>query len=104
MYEQEGPFQEPRQVVLETRDQGRATVTFRSEAPQPFDDRCLSWQYERQTVSLWTSEGRLKNIAFPCPVGALKVLRQYRKGGTGLIEGDGVFRSIATCEIPEPEP
>lgn len=33
-------------------------ITFRAEAAQPYDDRCLSWQLDRQTVSIWTTTGR----------------------------------------------
>lgn len=33
-------------------------VTFRPQAAQPYDDRCLSWQYDQRTVSIWTVDGR----------------------------------------------
>ncbi|MFI6564229.1 RNA-guided endonuclease InsQ/TnpB family protein [Streptomyces sp. NPDC050534] len=79
-------------------------ITFRPEAAQPYDDRCLSWQYDQQTVSIWTTSGRLKHVRFVCSAGALKVLQQYRKGESDLIERDGVFYLIATCEVPEAEP
>jgi hypothetical protein len=32
-------------------------IAFRPEAAQPYDDRCLSWQYDQQTVSIWTCPG-----------------------------------------------
>ena len=76
-------------------------ITFRPDAAQPYDDRCLSWQYDQRTVSIWTSEGRLKGVRFVCSADALKVLQQYRKGESDLIERDGVFYLIATCEVPE---
>ncbi|RNL74020.1 transposase [Streptomyces sp. I6] len=78
-------------------------ITFRPEAAQPYDDRCLSWQYDQQTVSIWTTAGRLKNIRFVCSPDALKILREHRKGESDLIERDGVFYLIAVCDIPEPE-
>ncbi|NGO73933.1 RNA-guided endonuclease InsQ/TnpB family protein, partial [Streptomyces boncukensis] len=78
-------------------------VAFRPEAAQPYDDRCLSWQYDAQTVSIWTTAGRLKNVRFVCSADALKTLREYRKGEADLIERDGVFYLIATCEVPEAE-
>ncbi len=28
-------------------------ITFRAEAAQPYDDRCLSWQLDQRTVSIW---------------------------------------------------
>ncbi len=43
-------------------------LTFRPEAAQPYDDRCLSWQYDQRTVSIWTVDGRVKNIRFACSV------------------------------------
>ncbi|MGW3414710.1 RNA-guided endonuclease TnpB family protein, partial [Streptomyces sp. NPDC000888] len=33
-------------------------IGFRPEAAQPFDDRCLSWQTDARTVSIWTVDGR----------------------------------------------
>ncbi len=78
-------------------------VTFRPRAAQPFDDRCLSWQYDAQTVSIWTIGGRMKNIPFVCSPDALKTLREHRKGESDLIERDGVFYLIATCDVREAE-
>jgi IS605 OrfB family transposase len=76
-------------------------ITFRPDAAQPYDDRCLSWQLDQQTVSIWTVSGRLKNVRFACSADALKTLREYRKGESDLIERDGVFYLVATCEVPE---
>ena len=39
-------------------------ITFREYAAQPFDDRCLSWQFDARTISISTTAGRLKNIPF----------------------------------------
>ncbi|MFE5594816.1 RNA-guided endonuclease InsQ/TnpB family protein [Streptomyces sp. NPDC056549] len=78
-------------------------ILFRAEAAQPYDDRCLSWQYDAQTVSIWTVAGRLKNVRFACSSDGLKMLREHRKGESDLVERDGVFYLIAVCEIPEPE-
>ncbi|MFD7446848.1 RNA-guided endonuclease TnpB family protein, partial [Streptomyces sp. NPDC059909] len=79
-------------------------VTFRPEAAQPYDDRCLSWQCDAQTVSIWTTAGRIKNIRFACSPDALKTLQQHRKGESDLIQRDGAFYLIATCDVPEAEP
>ncbi|MFC5718938.1 RNA-guided endonuclease InsQ/TnpB family protein [Streptomyces gamaensis] len=76
-------------------------VVFRSEAAQPYDDRCLSWQMDQQTVSIWTVAGRIKGVRFACSPDALKMLREHRKGESDLIERDGVFYLIATCDVPE---
>ncbi|MFH8572949.1 RNA-guided endonuclease InsQ/TnpB family protein, partial [Streptomyces sp. NPDC017993] len=65
--------------------------------------RCLSWQYDAQTVSIWTTAGRIKNVRFACSSDVLKTLREDRKGEADMIERDGVFYLIAVCEIPEAE-
>ncbi len=41
-------------------------VTFRTDAAHTYDDRCLSWNYDAQTVSIWTLDGRVKNVRFAC--------------------------------------
>ena len=63
----------------------------------------MSWQYDARTVSIRTTVGRLKNVGFACSAGALKTLRECRKGESDLIERDGVFYLIAVCEVPEAE-
>ncbi|MFD7000509.1 RNA-guided endonuclease InsQ/TnpB family protein [Streptomyces mirabilis] len=78
-------------------------ITFRREAAQPYDDRCLSWQYDAQTVSIWTTAGRIKNVRFVCSPDALKTLREHRQGESDLMERNGVFYLIATCDVPEAE-
>ncbi|MFJ9870990.1 RNA-guided endonuclease InsQ/TnpB family protein [Streptomyces sp. NPDC101165] len=78
-------------------------IVFRPHAAQPYDDRCLSWQYDTQTVSIWTTAGRLKGVRFACSIDAFKVLQQYREGESDLVMRDGVFYLIATCEVPEAE-
>jgi putative transposase len=75
-------------------------VTFRLDAAQPYDDRCLSWRYDAQTISIWTTAGRLKVVPYVGHPDHLKMLREYRKGESDLICRDGAFYLIATCEIP----
>ncbi|WP_261386150.1 transposase [Streptomyces sp. BK340] len=79
-------------------------IGFRPEAAQPFDDRCLSWQYDARTVSIWTVAGRMKDVRFACSPDQLKTLVQYRKGESDLVRRGGTWFLIATCDIPEPEP
>ncbi|MET7539386.1 transposase [Streptomyces sp. NPDC005507] len=79
-------------------------ISFRPDTAQPFDDRCLSWQLDTQTVSIWTTSGRLRGIRFACSTDALKTLQDHRRGESDLIERDGVFYLIATCDVPEAEP
>ena len=52
-------------------------------------------------MSIWTVAGRLKNIRFACYPDALKMLREYRRGESDLIERDGVFYLVAICDVPE---
>ncbi|MFI0978802.1 RNA-guided endonuclease InsQ/TnpB family protein [Streptomyces sp. NPDC021093] len=78
-------------------------VTFRAGAAQPFDDRCLSWQHQDRTVSIWTTTGRMKNVAFTGRAEQLAVLAAHRRGETDLLCQDGQWYLVATCEIPEAE-
>ncbi|MGW2866529.1 RNA-guided endonuclease InsQ/TnpB family protein, partial [Streptomyces sp. NPDC001205] len=78
-------------------------VSFRPEAAQPYDDRCLSWQYDARTVSIWTTAGRIRGVRFICSADGMKMLREHRQGESDLVERDGVFYLIATCEVPEAE-
>lgn len=64
-------------------------IVFRPEAAQPFDDRCLSWQYDARTVSIWTVDGRMKGIRFACSPDQLKTLVEYRKGESDLVRRNG---------------
>ncbi|MFE2063457.1 RNA-guided endonuclease InsQ/TnpB family protein [Streptomyces sp. NPDC059467] len=78
-------------------------VEFRPEAAQPFDDRCLSWQYDARTVSIWTVAGRMKGIRFACSPDRLKTLATHRKGESDLVRRGGKWFLIATCDIPDPQ-
>ncbi|MEU1785973.1 transposase [Streptomyces sparsogenes] len=78
-------------------------IRFRLEAAQPFDDRCLSWQYDARTVSIWTVAGRMRCIRFVCSPDQLKTLTAHRKGESDLVRRDGKWFLIATCDLPDPE-
>ncbi|WP_433411873.1 RNA-guided endonuclease InsQ/TnpB family protein [Microtetraspora malaysiensis] len=75
-------------------------IAFRADAAQPFDDRCLSWDHTAHTVSIWSTTGRLKNVAFIGSPG-LQTLAEYRKGESDLVCRDGMWFLYATCEIPD---
>ncbi|GAA0938393.1 transposase [Actinocorallia libanotica] len=79
-------------------------VSFRKDAAQPFDDRCLSWQLDARTVSIWTVQGRVKNIAFECSPARWKMLTEYRRGESDLVVRGGNWYLYATCEVPELAP
>lgn len=55
-------------------------------------------------MSIWTTSGRLRGIQFACSTDALMTLQDHRRGESDLIERDGVFYLIATCDVPEAEP
>ncbi|WPB88674.1 RNA-guided endonuclease InsQ/TnpB family protein [Streptomyces malaysiensis] len=75
-------------------------VRFRADAAQSYDDRCLSWQYDAGTVSIWTTAGRIRGVPFVGLPGAVKTLAEYRRGETDLVHRDGIWCLIATCEVP----
>lgn len=92
--------------VLRGRRKAKAmskALRFRSGAAQAYDDRCLSWDYQARTVSIWTVEGRRKGIRFAASRHALDLLSKYRKGESALIERDGEFYLAAAIEVPEAE-
>ncbi|MGW5129549.1 RNA-guided endonuclease InsQ/TnpB family protein [Streptomyces sp. NPDC004069] len=78
-------------------------IVFRPVAAQPFDDRCLSWQYDARTVSVWTVDGRMKSIRFACSSDQLKTLMEYRKGESDLVRRSGKWFLVATCDVPDPQ-
>jgi len=78
-------------------------VRFRKDAAQPFDDRSLSWRADSRTVSIWTVQGRMKNISFSCSPEQLKMLTEHRKGESDLVRRGDAFYLHATCEVPEAE-
>ncbi|QIB49134.1 IS200/IS605 family element transposase accessory protein TnpB [Streptomyces aureoverticillatus] len=78
-------------------------IVFRLHAAHTYDDRCLSWNYDAQTVSIWTLDGRVKNVRFACSPNALKQLTEHRKGESDLVFRDGKWFLIATIDVPDPE-
>ncbi|THV43230.1 transposase [Glycomyces buryatensis] len=78
-------------------------VAFKPGAAQPFDDRCLSWDFYARTVSIRSIAGRLRGIGFACSKRDLAVLRAYRQGESDLYERDGELYLAATVDIPEAE-
>ncbi|MCX4971334.1 transposase [Streptomyces sp. NBC_00554] len=78
-------------------------AVFRPEAAQPFDDRCLSWQTDVRTVSIWTVDGRMRGIPYTGSADQLNTLAGYRKGESDLVRRGGKWFLIATCDLPDPE-
>ncbi|MFD6325006.1 RNA-guided endonuclease InsQ/TnpB family protein [Streptomyces sp. NPDC058442] len=76
-------------------------IAFRPTGAQPFDDRMLSWQTDRRRVSIWTTSGRVKDVAFTAAPEQLATLALYRRGEADLVCRDGRWFLNATCEVPE---
>ncbi|MFJ8208789.1 RNA-guided endonuclease InsQ/TnpB family protein [Streptomyces sp. NPDC096033] len=79
-------------------------IEFRAAAAQPYDDRMLSWQLDARTVSIWTTRGRLKGLAYTGGREQLATLARYRRGESDLVHRDGAWFLLATCEVPEAQP
>jgi putative transposase len=76
--------------------------TFNPHGAVAYDDRILKWYVDRQTVSIWTTQGRL-TIPFLAGQRQLELLKhQHGESDLGLV--DGVFYLFATCEKETPEP
>ncbi|WP_066936299.1 RNA-guided endonuclease InsQ/TnpB family protein [Microtetraspora fusca] len=93
-----GPQGSKRRAAVES-----SPVRFRKDAAQPFDDRCLSWQLDARTVSIWTVRGRLGRIPFACSPAQLDMLTRYRRGESDLVFRGGAWYLYATCEAPVPD-
>ncbi|MGP3737130.1 RNA-guided endonuclease InsQ/TnpB family protein [Streptomyces sp. GDS52] len=76
-------------------------IAFRPTGAQPFDDRMLSWQTDRRRVSIWTTSGRVKDVASTASPEQLATLALYRRGESDLVCRDGRWFLNATCEVPE---
>ena len=76
-------------------------VRFRKDAAQPFDDRCLSWQMDARTVSIWTVQGRMRGVPFVGSFDQVKMLAEHRQGESDLVRRGGNWYLNATCEVPE---
>ncbi|MFC8104373.1 RNA-guided endonuclease InsQ/TnpB family protein [Streptomyces sp. NPDC057363] len=79
-------------------------VAFRPEGAQPYDDRMLSWQIDRRRVSVWTTAGRVKDVAFTASPEQMATLALYRRGESDLLRRDGMWFLNATCDVPEAPP
>lgn len=78
-------------------------ITFRRDAAQPFDDRCLSWRLADHTVSIWAVGGRLNKVPFACSDAQHAAMVAHRKGESDLVHRDGRWYLYATCDTPDVE-
>jgi len=79
-------------------------VVFRPDAAQPFDDRCLSWQHQGQTVSIWTTTGRMRGLTYTGLPAHLELLATHRRGESDLIRRGKNWFLIATVDLPDVAP
>jgi len=75
--------------------------TFKPHGAIAYDVRILKWYIDRQEVSIWSTQGRLK-IPFAAGQHQLELLK-YQRGESDLAYIRGEFYLFATCEIEDPE-
>ena len=67
-----------------------------------YDSRILTWRTEKQFVSIWTIEGRIK-VPYLCGERQKELLKS-QQGETDLALINGVFYLHTTCNVENPEP
>jgi len=78
----------------------RTQRTFQPTGAIAFDDRILNWYAEREQVSIWSVDGRLK-LPFVCGE-YQRGLLAFRQGEADLAFVGGDFYLLATVSIPDP--
>lgn len=68
-----------------------------------FDSRILSWKLDKNEVSIWTVDGRIKSLSFVCHPRAKELLSGER-GESDLCLINGEFYLFTSCEVSEPTP
>jgi len=66
--------------------------------PILYDERVLSWQFDAQTVSIWTMQGRKKGVPFECGPRQREVLAQ-RRLVSELIYFNDEFYLFTQCRV-----
>jgi putative transposase len=80
-----------------------AKRSFRPHGSIAYDDKLLTWAMDAQHVSIWTVDGRLKDVPFVAGERQLALLAA-RRGETDLVYRRGKFYLLAVCDIAEPTP
>jgi putative transposase len=75
-------------------------VQFRKGSGQAFDDRNLSYQIDKKTVSIWTVQGRKQNVSFECSPQQL-IMLSNRQGESDLLLENGIFYLSVGIEVTE---
>ena len=68
-----------------------------------YDARILRWYTEKQTISIWSINGRLKKVPYQCGQ-YYKTLLENQQGESDLIVRGNEFYLFTTCNIDEPGP
>ena len=76
--------------------------TFRPLSAVAYDDRILSYNLHKSSVSIWTLEGR-QTLPFVCGE-RQRALLQSRMGESDLVERRGEWYLLATCDVIDPTP
>ncbi|GGO19132.1 hypothetical protein GCM10011574_44320 [Microbispora bryophytorum] len=79
-------------------------VRFRKDAAQPFDDRCLSWQPDALTVSIWTVRGRSGRSRSPAPRHSLTCCAGIGGASPTWYSGAGPGTCTPPARFPNPKP
>lgn len=79
----------------------QAQCVFNAHGAIAYDLRILRWYTDKQTVSIWTLDGRLF-IRFVTGEKQLELLKK-QKGQSDLAYRNGEFYLLASCEVEEPE-
>ena len=77
--------------------------TYSKHGSIAYDDRILSFNLDRQTVSIWTVATRYKDVPFVCGERQRHLL-QARQGESDLVFRTGTFYLLVTCNVDEPTP
>lgn len=72
---------------------------FRPLGAIAYDDRILAWKLAKQTVSIWTVDGR-QDVPFVAGDYQTRLLSGQR-GESDLVLRDGEFYLLATCDVTE---
>ena len=73
---------------------------FKRHGSTAYDKRILSWRLADKTVSIWTTDGRLR---LPFVTGEHQAaLLEHLVGEADLVYRDGEFYLFQTCEVEEP--
>lgn len=78
----------------------RTQRTFQPTGAIAFDDRILTWYVDKEQVSIWSVDGRLK-LPFVCGE-YQRGLLAFRQGEADLAFVNGNFYLMATVSIPDP--